>query len=258
MPATDEVAAAQLGGPGERLAPVRSLRQVGRDFLQVARGRNVRVEDQVGALAAQPQGKEVQVVLAQDGPEGPVHLLAHLRPAQVLCLEAARHLARERRAPLPGLVEVGVHDLLRGLGEPVHRVVEPPVHAALDQVERRPEDDPGRHQPQEQQREDQLGAEARAEDAAPPFHDRLDQVAHQERDQGQDEEEVRQQEDPQQDRVRQVRPGEVGGLAQQQVAAEEDHEQGERAELDQAVDADARPVRTIGGLRAGCHGRSLP
>ena len=172
-------------------------------------------------------------------------------------LQPPGHLAGEGGATCLGLAIVGFDDLLGGVGEMVHRLVEPAIDAPLDEVQRGPEDDHRGHQPQEQQGEHELGAEARAENPAPSLHERLDEISHQERQERQDQEDVDQQEGPEEHLVGDVRPGEAGRLAQQGVAAHEHHEERQRARPDEAIDPYARD-RLVLPVRVGWQGSSLP
>ena len=97
-------------------------------------------------------------------------------------------------------------------------------------MHRHPEDDPRGDQPQKQQREDQLGAESRAEDAAPPLHQRLDEVAHQEDEQGENQQRIGEEQRRQQDRVGDVGPGEIRGAAEEQVSGCKRQDQDQDAE----------------------------
>ena len=258
MTAANEHPAAVLGHPDERLASEGAPTQIDRDLLQLARGRHVRVEDQVGRFAPEVERHEVQVILTQEAPERLVDGGAGRRFDRARLLQATRDLAREGRTAFLGVAVIRVDDLLRGVGEPVHRIVEPAIHAALDEVQRGPEDNHGGQEPQEEKREDQLRAEAGAEDTAAALHQRLDQVAHEERDEREDQDGVDQEEGRQEHGVGDVQPGEGRRLAQEEGAAQEDQQEQQDAGTDQAVDPDAGGGPTGPAFRVLLRHSSLP
>ena len=111
----------------------------------------------------------------------------------------AREIDRRQRAGNPRrviahlhlpLVVVVARDLVRRREDLVHRRVEPAVHARPDQLAADDQDQHRGHQRHREQQRDELGAEPRERQPAPPFHHQLHDVAREQPDEDEEDGEV--------------------------------------------------------------------
>jgi hypothetical protein len=113
---------------------------------------------------------------------------------------------------------------LRGGEHPLDIHVEPPVHGLTDDVAADEEDEHRRRHGHQEEDEQELDAQPRAEDPAPPLHEHADEVPPEDEDQDEEERDVEDGEAEEQHRGGEIRL-EVAALAQDQLCQEEDDEE---------------------------------